>query len=78
VFLPKVTNREVVMERVERVLQNFPILLQGEKPVEVSVSIGVVFEEEGKTPSYSQLCESADEAMYKAKKSGKGKAVVAA
>lgn len=78
VFLPKVTNREVVMERVERVLQSFPILLQGEKPVEVSVSIGVVFKEEGKTPSYSQLCDSADEAMYKAKKSGKGKAVIAA
>jgi diguanylate cyclase (GGDEF)-like protein len=78
VFLPEVTHREVVINRVDQVLKSFPIVIQGETPVEVSVSIGVVFKEEGKMLSYAQMCESADKAMYKAKKSGKAKAVIAA
>jgi diguanylate cyclase (GGDEF)-like protein len=78
VFLPYVSHREVVLNRVEDVLRSFPIVIQGETTVEVSVSIGVVFKEIGKMSSYAQLCECADEAMYKAKKSGKARAIIAA
>lgn len=78
VFLPHISKKEVVIDRVEQVLECFPIIIQGETQVEVSVSIGVVFKDVGKLSSYAQLCESADEAMYKAKKSGKARAVIAA
>jgi diguanylate cyclase (GGDEF)-like protein len=78
VFLPEIPRKEVVMERVEHVLKCFPIVIEGETKVEVSVSMGVVFKEAGELPSYTRLCESADEAMYSAKKSGKAKAVITA
>jgi diguanylate cyclase (GGDEF)-like protein len=77
VFLPDVAQTEVVMERVEQVLDSFPIVIEEEKRVEVSVSIGVVIKEAGTAPSYAQLCDRADGAMYRAKKAGKAQAVIA-
>jgi diguanylate cyclase (GGDEF)-like protein len=77
VFLPEVAQTEVVMERVEQVLNSFPIVIEGEKTVEVSVSIGVVIKEAGMAASYTQLNERADGAMYRAKKAGKAQAVIA-
>jgi diguanylate cyclase (GGDEF)-like protein len=77
VFLPEISKKEVVMDRVERVLKRFPIVIEGEIKVEVSVSIGIVFKEAGELPSYTQLSERADGAMYRAKKAGKGQAVIA-
>jgi diguanylate cyclase (GGDEF)-like protein len=77
VFLPAVAQTEVVMERVEQVLDSFPIVIEGEKRVEVSVSIGVVIKDAGMAPSYAQLCDRADGAMYRAKKAGKAQAVIA-
>lgn len=78
VYLPQIKQKEPVVNRVNQLLDRFPIVLQGERRIEVSASIGVVFKDEGETASYEQLCEKADEAMYKAKKSGKAKVVIAA
>jgi diguanylate cyclase (GGDEF)-like protein len=78
VFLPEVFKSEVIIERVERVLKQFPIVIEGETNVEVSVSVGVVFKSAGDIPSYTKLCEKADAAMYQAKRAGKAHAVVTA
>jgi diguanylate cyclase (GGDEF)-like protein len=78
VFLPEVFKSEVIIERVERVLKQFPIVIEGETNVEVSVSVGVVFKSAGDIPSYTKLCEKADAAMYQAKRTGKAHAVVTA
>jgi diguanylate cyclase (GGDEF)-like protein len=77
IFLPEVFKSEVVMERIEHVLKQFPIVIEGETDVEVSVSMGVVFKRAGEVPSYAKLCERADAAMFKAKKTGKAQAYVA-
>jgi diguanylate cyclase (GGDEF)-like protein len=77
VFIPEIPETEVIIKRVRSVLHSFPItIIEGETPVEVSVSMGVVLKEAGEAPSYTELCESADEAMYQAKKEGKAKAVI--
>jgi GGDEF domain-containing protein len=44
--------------------------------VEVKVSIGIAFKNSGENIEYSKLCKKADEAMYMAKRMGKGKAVI--
>jgi diguanylate cyclase (GGDEF)-like protein len=77
VFLPDVTQTEVVTDRVEQVLNCFPIIIEEGKRVEVSVSIGVVFKEAGSVPAYTHMCDMADGAMYRAKKAGKAQAVIA-
>jgi diguanylate cyclase (GGDEF)-like protein len=77
VFLPDIGQTEVVMKRVEQVLDSFPIVIDEGKRVEVSVSIGVVIKDAGIAPIYTQLSEKADGAMYRAKKAGKAQAVIA-
>lgn len=78
VFMPALSDAQIAYDRVQSLLNCFPIIVEREgapKPVHVSVSIGVVFSDRNGTCSYAQLYEKADEAMYQAKKSGKGKAV---
>jgi diguanylate cyclase (GGDEF)-like protein len=78
VFLPEITQKEAVVERVHEVLKKFPIVITGGKRVDVSVSIGVAYKNPGEDMTYEKLCDKADEAMYRAKRLGKGKAVVSA
>ena len=76
VFMPKLSEDQLVYERIQSLLSQFPVVVEGEaKQIPVSLSIGVVFSKENEFLSYSQLYEKADTAMYQAKKSGKGKAV---
>jgi diguanylate cyclase (GGDEF)-like protein len=77
VFLPNISKQDIVQEKVEKVLEDFPILLEGEKEVEVSVSIGIAFKDQ-KEMTYKNLCDKADAAMYEAKNLGKARAVIAA
>jgi diguanylate cyclase (GGDEF)-like protein len=51
-------------------------VLEGERRVNVSVSIGIAYKPPGEEPDYTKLCHKADEAMYRAKNMGKGKAVI--
>jgi putative two-component system response regulator len=78
IFLPSITKREVVLDRIRSVLGKFPIVVGNEERVEVSVSIGIAYKNPGEAEDYTWLCNRADEAMYRAKKLGKGKAVVGA
>lgn len=76
IFLPKVTDQEMVLAKVERLLRVFPIVVAREGlAIEVSLSSGIAFGR-GEDTTYEMLCEKADKAMYRAKKNGKGKAVV--
>lgn len=78
IFLEDITEHEQILERVKSLLSEFPIVLKKDaEEVAVTLSIGVVFGE-GSDMTYRALYERSDEAMYKAKKSGKGKAVVQA
>ena len=59
-------------------MNNFPLIVNGDgktEPVPVTLSIGVVFSKENESDTYSKLYQNADTAMYKAKNSGKGRAV---
>jgi diguanylate cyclase (GGDEF)-like protein len=76
VFLPNISRRDIIQEKIEKVLDDFPIILEGEKEVEVSVSIGIAFKTQ-KEMTYKNLCDKADAAMYEAKKLGKARAVIA-
>ena len=78
VFMPKLSEINYAHERIQNLLQEIPLMVEGEsgvKPIPVSLSIGVVFSKENEFLSYSQLYEKADAAMYQAKKTGKGKAI---
>ena len=76
VFMPKLSEEQHAYERIQNLLNRFPVMVEGGvKPIPVSLSIGVVFSRENEALSYAQLYEKADTAMYQAKKSGKGKAV---
>lgn len=76
IFLYGITDREWLMERTKKVLSEFPIVLDDNARVEVKVSIGIAFKNSGENIEYSKLCKKADEAMYMAKRMGKGKAVI--
>jgi diguanylate cyclase (GGDEF)-like protein len=78
VFLSKISTKDALVERVRKVLEKFPIVIDGDKIVEVSVSIGIAYKNPGEDMEYTRLCTKADEAMYRAKRLGKGKAVVGA
>lgn len=78
VFMPSLSEPQFAYERVQNLLNKFPIIVEkaGDvKPVQVSLSIGVAFSQKNQCYTYSQLYEKADNAMYQAKKAGKGKAV---
>jgi diguanylate cyclase (GGDEF)-like protein len=76
VFLPEISNKDAMEERIHEVLEKFPIVIEGERKVNVSVSIGIAYKNPGEEPDYVKLCNKADEAMYRAKNMGKGKAVI--
>ncbi len=66
-----------VMEKVEDILNQFPILYgEGEKQVAVNLSIGLAMSRPGDNLSYEEMYLNADAAMYRAKRAGKGRAVV--
>ena len=78
VFMPKLSQTQVVYNKIQNLLNHFPLIITGDgevQPVPVTLSIGVVFSKENEAHTYSQLYENADTAMYQAKKSGKGRAV---
>lgn len=78
VFMPALSQTQFACERVQSLLDEFPITVDNGgavKPVQVSLSIGAAFSQASESYSYSQLYQKADHAMYQAKKAGKGKAV---
>ena len=78
VFMPGLSERKHAIERVQALLGQFPIIVEEEgKSVPVSISIGVTFSEDDQFPSYQELYEQADQAMYQAKKAGKRQAFIA-
>lgn len=78
IFLEDMTERERILDRIRSLLSEFPIVLKkDEEEVAVTLSVGVVFGE-GSDMTYRALYEKSDEMMYKAKNSGKGKAVIQA
>ena len=79
IMMPQIINKENVAEKVRKILKEFPLIVQNEnkdKKVEVSLSIGVIFTKSGEETQYEELYHRADSYMYKAKKSGKGCAVM--
>ena len=78
VFMPGLSERKHAIERVQMLLTQFPIVVEEQgKNVPVSVSIGMAFSDEDQFPSYQELYEQADHAMYQAKKAGKKQAFIA-
>ena len=78
VFMPKLSKTQDVYNKIQNLLNNFPLIVKGDgetEPVPVTLSIGVVFSKENEADTYSKLYENADTAMYKAKNSGKCRAV---
>lgn len=77
IFMGSLSERTNATDRIQQVLDQFPILIQeGTQSVPVSVSIGVVFSIPGKQSSYQELYQRADGAMYQAKRGGKGRAAL--
>ena len=79
VLMPHITDRAHVANKVRMILKEFPMVIEGEnqkKSVTVSLSIGVIFTKNGETNEYEELYRRADRFMYKAKKSGKDRAVM--
>ena len=79
IMMPKIGNKENVSEKVKKILKEFPIIVENEqkdKKVEVSLSVGVIFTKTGEENQYEELYRRADSYMYKAKKNGKGCAVM--
>ena len=79
IIMPQIMNRENVAEKVRKILREFPIIVRAEhtdKCVEVSLSVGVIFTKYGEENDYEDLYRRADNYMYKAKKNGKGCAVM--
>lgn len=78
VFMPKLSKTQDVYNKIQNLLNNFPLIITGNgevEPVPVTLSIGVAFSKEDEADTYSKFYENADTAMYKAKNSGKGRAV---
>ena len=79
VLMPHVTDRAHVVNKVKTILKEFPIVLRGEnqdKKVAITLSIGIIFTKSGEVIEYEDLYRRADSFMYKAKKNGKGRAVM--
>ena len=81
ILMPRITEQVHAEKKVRKILQEFPIVLcseDGEKEIEVSLSIGVVFSKAGERIEYEEMYRRADLYMYKAKKKEKGIAVLEA
>lgn len=79
VLMPHITNAQDVASKVKVILKEFPIVMKGEnsdKSVVISLSIGIIFTKVGERVEYDELYRRADLFMYKAKKNGKGRAVM--
>lgn len=79
VLMPHVTDRVHVVNKVKTILKEFPIVLQGDKQdkeVSITLSIGIILTKTGEVNEYDELYRRADSFMYKAKKKGKGRAVM--
>ena len=79
ILMPHVTDRMHVVNKVKTILKEFPIILNNEentKKIAVSLSIGIIFTKSGESIEYEELYRRADSFMYKAKKNGKGCAVM--
>ena len=77
--MPQISDKADVAEKVRKILKEFPIIMKGkngEKSVPVSLSVGVIFTKNGEMNEYEELYRRADKFMYKAKKGGKGRAVM--
>ena len=77
--MEKILEKAHVADKVKGILQQFPIVMKdknGEKIVEVSLSVGVIFTRAGEHNEYEELYRRADKFMYKAKKGGKRRAVM--
>ena len=78
VFMPGLSERKHAVERVQMLLAQFPIVVEEQgKTVPVSISIGVAFSDADQFPTYQELYEQADRAMYQAKNAGKKQAFIA-
>lgn len=79
ILMPHVTDRTHVVNKAKTILKEFPMVLHnedGKKKVVVSLSIGIIFTKSGEAIEYEELYRRADSFMYKAKKNGKGCAVM--
>lgn len=79
IMMPQIINKDNVSDKVRKILKAFPIIVENEqkdKKVEVSLSVGVIFTKIGEENQYEELYRKADSYMYKAKKNGKGCAVM--
>ena len=61
-----------LIRHVQKFLNKYPIVVKGE--IEVSASIGIGLRPVGSKKTYEEICNEADDAMYKAKKYGKSRA----
>ena len=79
ILMPQIMDKAHVADKVRRILQEFPIIMNdenGEREVQVSLSVGVIFTKSGVHNEYEELYRRADQFMYKAKKGGKRRAVM--
>lgn len=76
VFVPNIIDCEIIVSKIKKLLNEFPIIISQEKiDVNVSLSVGIAWKE-SKEITYEMLYKMSDEAMYKAKKGGKNRAVI--
>lgn len=79
VLMPHIKDKVHVADKVREILKEFPMVISEEsskKQVIVSLSIGIIFTKNGEENEYEELYRRADRFMYKAKKGGKGRAVM--
>ncbi|MBQ9989776.1 MAG: GGDEF domain-containing protein [Lachnospiraceae bacterium] len=77
VYISGFSDRNFMMEKIERILKSFPVFIgEGENSIPIGVSIGLAFSQKEKELTYEEMYMNADAAMYRAKKAGKGRAVV--
>lgn len=72
-----VSNAELVAERVRQAVGERPFEIKGQRPLRVTVSVGVSFNEnEADTPE--SLIKRADQALYRAKREGRNRVILTA
>ena len=79
ILMPHISDKNHVIEKVTRILKEFPIEVKNEdltETVVISVSIGITFTKPGEPNVYEEMYRKTDQYMYKAKKKGKGIAVI--
>lgn len=79
ILMPHVTDKTHVVNKTKTILREFPIVLSNEekkKEIAITLSVGIIFTKSGEVIEYEELYRRADKYMYKAKKNGKGCAVM--